>query len=478
MLFPQSDSARLALSVATEEVFGANPSTGTKAVTNATNAAPIVLTVTGHGYPTGHVVNVATVGGNTNANGIWEIVVVDANSFQLVGSQGNSAYTSGGTVKAASFAMRFTGGGLNYNLDKKRSNEIRNDAQGSGIILTGASVDGSFSFELSYKEFDWLLAGVLRNTWAVYGHRGVGAVFTGTFSAGNVLTASVAPTGASDFTTLKKGQWVQVQGSSIGANNVTAQISKTVAPTTTVLTFEQAGVFTNGGGGAVCKISASRLTNGTLARPFATEEAYTDIVQIFPSNGVVGDSLDLTFQQGDIVTGSLAMMGKKGAVPIAVTGLDTPQASNTFEQINSITGVQQILRDGVAPVESFMALKLKIANSARKRMAVASLGPVSIGYGRCLVSGNIEAYLTDGTRFTKFVNNTPFLFSWAALDSAGNGYVISVPRARFSNANPNQAQADQDVTDPGDFEAEFDSAQAAGSGLDKSIFIDRVGVAV
>lgn len=478
MLFPQADSARLALTVATEEVFGANPSTGTKAVIGATNAAPIVLNVTGHGYSSGHVVNVATVAGNTQANGIWEILVVDANNFQLVGSEGNGAYTSGGTVKAAAISMRFTGGGLNYKLDKKRSNEIRNDAQGSGIILTGASVDGSFTFELSYHELDWLLAGVLRNTWAVYGYRGVGAVFTGTFSAGNILTASVAPTGASAFTTLKKGQWVQIQGSSIGANNITAQLSTTVAPTTTVLTFQQAGVFTNGGGGAACRISGSRLTNGVLTRPFATEENYTDVVQIFPSNGVVADSLDLTFQQGDIVNGSMAFMGKKGAQPIAVSGMDTPQASNTYDQVNSITGVQQILRDGVTPIEAFMALKLKIANSARKRMAVSNLGPVSIGLGRCIVSGSLEAYFTDGTRFTKFVNNTPFAFSWAALDSANNGYVITVPRGRFNDANPNSVQADQDVTDPGAFDAEYDISQAAGSGLDKSIFIDRVGAAV
>lgn len=477
MLFPQSDSARLALSIATEEFFGANPAIGTKAITGASNAAPIVVTVTAHGYPSGHVVNIAGVTGNTQANGIWEIIVVDANNFQLVGSEGNGAYVSGGTVKAAVMAMRFTGGGLNYKLDKKRSNEIRNDAQGSGIILTGASVDGSFTFELSYKELDWLLAGVLRNTWTVYGYRGVGAAFTGTFSATNVLTASVAPTGASAFTSLKKGQWVQVQGSSIPANNIVAQLSTSVAPTTTVLTF-QGAPFANGGGGAACRIAGSRLTNGVLARPFATEEAYTDIAQIFPSNGVVADSLDLTFGAGDIVNGSIAFMGKKGAVPVAVTALDTAQPSNTFDQVNSITGVQQIQRDGATPIEAFMSLKLKIANSARKRMAVGSLGPVSIGYGRCLVSGSIEAYLTDGTRFTKFVNNTPFAFSWAAQDAAGNGYVITVPRARFNDTNPNSVQADQDVMDPGAFDAEFDSAQAAGSGLVQSIFIDRVGVAV
>jgi hypothetical protein len=99
-----------------------------------------------------------------------------------------------------------------------------------------------------------------------------------------------------------------------------------------------------------------------------------------------------------------------------------------------------------------------------------------MGFGRCMVSGSIEAYLEDGTRFSKYLTNTPFAFSWAALDSLGNGYVFTVTRAKFSDANPNATQADQDVTDPGAFDAEFDSAAAAGYQF--TLAIDRVGVAV
>src|SRR5581483_414770 len=67
-----------------------------KTITGATNASPISITATSHGYSTGDIVNVAGVGGNTNANGTWQITVVDANTFTLNGSSGNSAYTSGG----------------------------------------------------------------------------------------------------------------------------------------------------------------------------------------------------------------------------------------------------------------------------------------------------------------------------------------------------------------------------------------------
>lgn len=67
-----------------------------KAITGATNATPIVVTSNGHGFANGDVVSVAYVAGNTAANGKWVIANVAANTFELVGSVGNGAYTSGG----------------------------------------------------------------------------------------------------------------------------------------------------------------------------------------------------------------------------------------------------------------------------------------------------------------------------------------------------------------------------------------------
>lgn len=66
-------------------------------VTGATNASPIVITSASHGLTTGMKVTVASVGGNTSANGTWTITVVSSSTFSLDTSTGNGAYTSGGT---------------------------------------------------------------------------------------------------------------------------------------------------------------------------------------------------------------------------------------------------------------------------------------------------------------------------------------------------------------------------------------------
>lgn len=68
-------------------------------VSAATNATPIVVTTTAaHGLSTDDEVYIAGCSGNTGANGKFKIVVLSSTTFSLVGSTGNGAWTSGGTV--------------------------------------------------------------------------------------------------------------------------------------------------------------------------------------------------------------------------------------------------------------------------------------------------------------------------------------------------------------------------------------------
>lgn len=74
---------------------------GNIAISNATNASPIEITTSRHHcFATGDSVTVSGVGGNTAANGDFTVGTVgDLNNFELAGSTGNGAYTSGGTVR-------------------------------------------------------------------------------------------------------------------------------------------------------------------------------------------------------------------------------------------------------------------------------------------------------------------------------------------------------------------------------------------
>lgn len=52
-------------------------------VTSSTDATPIVVTKTAHGYSTGDIIMIQGHTTNLNANGVFKIVVLTANTFQL-----------------------------------------------------------------------------------------------------------------------------------------------------------------------------------------------------------------------------------------------------------------------------------------------------------------------------------------------------------------------------------------------------------
>jgi hypothetical protein len=72
-----------------------------KTITNAANNGAGLIritTSTAHGFATGERVYIYGVGGTVAANAAWAITVINATTFDLVGSAYAGAYTSGGTV--------------------------------------------------------------------------------------------------------------------------------------------------------------------------------------------------------------------------------------------------------------------------------------------------------------------------------------------------------------------------------------------
>lgn len=162
---------------------GAHGSTGS--ITGATNATPIVITQTSHGYTTNDLITVASVGGNTAANGNWQITVNSANTYTLIGSAGNSAYTSGGTGQllngAGDTALTTTavGSGLSARVAGTQSNPSSNQYQSVATL--------SFTSSLTISEWGLFSAGTSGTMWDRRWFNTAGAPAT---TASAALTAS------------------------------------------------------------------------------------------------------------------------------------------------------------------------------------------------------------------------------------------------------------------------------------------------
>ena len=93
------------INIALLDLDGSPTDVGVLAITNATNASPIVCTVADTtGMANEDLVIIRGVGGNTAANGTWRITVINGTTFSLhtvrgsLASTGNGAYTSGGCI--------------------------------------------------------------------------------------------------------------------------------------------------------------------------------------------------------------------------------------------------------------------------------------------------------------------------------------------------------------------------------------------
>lgn len=106
--------------------------TAIKAITGATNASPIVVTSTAHGFQNGDIVVQRGIGGNLAANGTFRVANQTANTYELqtlsgVNTTGSGAYTSGGEVIDLSLADF---------LDDVSAARIGTDAALSGVTVT------------------------------------------------------------------------------------------------------------------------------------------------------------------------------------------------------------------------------------------------------------------------------------------------------------------------------------------------------
>jgi len=70
------------------------------AITSSTNASPIVVTATSHGFETGDQVQITQHEVNTAANGTWEVTKVTDNTFSLTKNLASNTISTGNGVGA------------------------------------------------------------------------------------------------------------------------------------------------------------------------------------------------------------------------------------------------------------------------------------------------------------------------------------------------------------------------------------------
>jgi hypothetical protein len=373
--------------------------------------------------------------------------------------------------------LRMTGESLDFNLNKIAAKEIRSDRQIAGATSTDADLAGGFNFHMQFAEYDQLVEGALQNLYAAYGTNGVGSVFTAAITA-TTITASVAPTTTSAFTTLQPGQFFQYNAVTGLNKGKVFRNSLTVAATPTVITLDASTVGLVESAIATAFLSTSRLTNGTTQMSFSIEKNFADIVQFLTYTGLNVNKMSLSFQPAAITDCVFDFIGSKAARFATTQMPGTIAASQTYDVQNSVKGMTFLWEAGVPLTGTFVkSLTMDFDNMLRGQKALANFGNIGVGVGDFTVTGKAEIYFASGALYDKFLADTYTSLTVSTQDAAGNGYVYTLPRVQFMNAKIVAGAKMQDVMVSFDYTAFSDDANAVAA-LRKTVFIDRVGLAV
>jgi hypothetical protein len=149
--------------------------------------------------------------------------------------------------------------------------------------------------------------------------------------------------------------------------------------------------------------------------------------------GMVANSLNLTVEQGAIVTGAIEFLGKgetTGSTALAGATYNPPAVGRPM----AAPDVANIVVGGVGGSIFYSSLSFTLSNNCATQAAIGVKDAVGIRYGRREIEGNLSAYFDASTvaLYERFVAGQESSVSFDLIDDAGNEYKLTFPRIRFT----------------------------------------------
>lgn len=372
---------------------------------------------------------------NTESNGYKTVVSASATELVVKETVGaNEADVVGVSIRTAMKELRFTGESLAQGTDTVESQEIRDDRQVTDVVRTNRNAAGDVNIELSYGSFDDLLVAALcaadwsdevSQTAATY------SMDSGDNSINDSGSGFVAAGYAAN-------QWVQISGFTEAANN---GFFKIVSVAAGKMVLSGGAVADEASGDNVTVKMGGQIVNGTTDHSFSLEREYGDLdEELALLKGFVVNGLSLNAQPEQIITGSFGFMGRSEESKSTSASLGAPEAAPSSGVMNGVDNVTGFLEGGSSV--SLLSLGFQLANNARERKVLGTLGPESMGKGKVGVTGTAEVYYADSSLMDKYLNFTASSLAALLQDADGNGYVIDFPRIKYTSGrrvagNPN-----------------------------------------
>lgn len=331
--------------------------------------------------------------------------------------------------------VRHTGMTLGVQRGSLQSEELRPDRQISDFRLGAVSVAGDIVTELSFASFDDFLEAVLMGTWAPK------ATKTAT-----TLSAAAADDSfndsASGFVTagFSVGDLITVAGfTGDVSNNGTYRIASVAAGKITVTAPNgDAVVLVDDAAGETVTIQTTEtvLKAGTTRRSFSVLRHFSDQTaepyHLF--KGIEFNTLALAVNPTAIVSATFGTLGREGAAPA-----ENPPTGSTFAAATATAPLDAFtgeLKSGANVVGEVTEFSINLENGLEVRNVVGSKLTIRPSVGRSNLTGSATVYFEDASFLKKFINEEDTSLSIELPDGAGNSYIFTIPRFKFTGGQP------------------------------------------
>lgn len=359
-------------------------------------------------------------------------------------------------------AVRFTSESLNYNADFITSEEIRADRMTPDTIQVSSQAGGDINGEWSYATYDAFIAAALYGSWVTTGSTVSAATDIGiTKTAGSPNTWTL-DSSVTDFTAQAwvVGQFLRVEGFSTAGTFWAEIVSIDSASQVTI--YPLSDVATEAAGDSVTITPANYVRNGTTKSSFTIQKAFTDLAtpELWNFSGARISTWSLELATGSILNTTFGILAKDAQMTETQFAGATINAANTNTVLNAVDNIAAIVFDGDPGGSTFYfnSLSVQLDNQLRGQEAVGTLGLIGVEAGRLALTGNIELYFENSALFDKFRAATAFSLSFQAQDAAGNSYVVTIPRAKYTSMEIVAGGSDQDIFASAQFEGIINAA--------------------
>ena len=282
-----------------------------------------------------------------------------------------------------------------------------------------------------------------------------------------------------DFTTLglSVGQWCKIGGSATAnkftgnpENNDWVRIAAITSHLLTLDNLPENWATDSGSSKTIQVFFGDVLKSGSERQSFVIEKGFLglDIPVYIPFKGMMVNTFSLSFQPGEIVSGSFTFMGKNAGDAVetpldsSVTDSESGEIMNAFRDVGRISEGGSVIA-GPSYIQGF---SISATNNLREQKGVGVYGLAGVGIGDFEVTGDISVYFEEVSMYNKIVNNTATSFS-VIIGKSNQAYIFQLPRVKLGAGTPQATSRNTDVVISSNFTALKDPTTSQALCIDR-----------